>query len=68
MLDEFLRSGRILVAFHGVERELPLRVEYKITLIGQLCTYQLGLIVAIAPALLFATLWSDALLNVGVRE
>ena len=57
----------MVVAFHGVEGELPLGVEYKIPLIGQLSTYQLRLIVAIALALLFATLWFVAL-NVGVRE
>ena len=57
----------MIVAFHGVEGELPLGVEYKIPLIGQLSTYQLRLIVAIALALLFATLWFVAL-NVGVRE
>jgi hypothetical protein len=57
----------MVVTFHGVEGELPLGVEYKIPLIGQLSTYQLRLIVAIALALLFATLWFVAL-NVGVRE
>ena len=58
----------MVVAFHSVEGELSLGVENEIALIGQLRTYQLRLVVAIAFALLFSALGPVAALNIGVRQ